>query len=61
MQKAERKIFASVLQHEDQRLEVFWIARQCVGEDQGVVEEKCVWMDNGLSAFSDSDKKEAWS
>lgn len=56
--EAEKKMLATVLQYEDQKLKVFWIAKQCVKENKDAVGDKCLQMDNGVFAFSDYHKKE---
>ena len=59
--EAESKKFANVLRREDQRREVFWIARQCVSRNQDVVGEKCVRNDSGALTLTNAERKEAWN
>ena len=58
--EAESRRFANVQGREEQRQEVFRIARQCVSENQDVVGESCVRNDRGDLATTDDDKTEAW-
>ena len=58
--EAERNRFADVLRREDQRNEVFKIAKQMKKTNQDVVGEKCIRNDEGNLASTEEEKKLAW-
>ena len=58
--KAERNRFADALRREDQRNEVFKIAKQMKNTNQDVVGEKCIRNDEGNLASTEEEKKLAW-
>ncbi|XP_057306130.1 uncharacterized protein LOC130644510 [Hydractinia symbiolongicarpus] len=58
--EAERNRFADVLRREDQRNEVFKIAKQMKKTNQDVVGEKCICNDEGVLASTEEEKRVAW-
>lgn len=57
---AEEERFGQVLRREDDRAEVFKIAKQMISTNRDVVGDKCVRNDRGDLATSDQDKLLAW-
>ena len=58
--KAEQERFRDVLRWEDDRAEVFKIAKQMTTKNHDVIGEKCVRNNEGKLAFEDSEKHAAW-
>ena len=58
--RAEEERFGEVLRREDQREEVFKIAKQMAAANKDVVGDKCVRNDKGFLATSEKDKHQAW-
>ena len=58
--RAEEERFPNVLTRDDQKNEVFKIAKQMAKTNQDIIGEKCVKGDTGDLAFDDSSKKIAW-
>ena len=59
-EKSEKERFGNVLIREDQREEVFKIAKQMAAVNRDVVGDKCVRNDKGVLATSERDKHLAW-
>ena len=59
-QKQKENRFADVLRREDQRNEVFKIAKQMKKTNQDVIGEKCIHNDEGNLASTEEEKKLAW-
>ena len=58
--EVEKKRFAEVERRDDQKNEVFRIAKAMVKSNQDIIGEQCIKGDSGRLAVSDKDKKEAW-
>ena len=58
--EAEKTRFADILRRDDQKSEVFKIAKQIAKTNQDVVGEKCIRNDDGVLACSETEKKAAW-
>ena len=58
--KAERKRFGRVMWRNDQKRDVFKIAKRIVKTNQDITGEQCIRNDNGVLAVSDENKKIAW-
>ena len=39
---------------------IYHIAKQMKQESKDIVGEKCIWDDNGVLAFNEEEKKQAW-
>ena len=59
--KAERKIFGNVMRRDDQKCDVFKIAKKMVKTNQDIIAEQCIRNDDGVPAASNEDKKIAWN
>ena len=57
---AEQERFGNILGREDQRADLFRIAKQMTSSNRDIVGDNCVKNDNGDLAMSDSDKLIAW-
>ena len=58
--ESERKRFANVEIRDDQKLEVFRIAKAMVKDNRDIIGEQCIRNDAGILAVSEEDKKIAW-
>ena len=58
--RAEEERFGNILQREDQRTDLFRIAKQMISVNRDVVGDKCVKNDEGVLATSDKGKLKAW-
>ncbi|KAK3896219.1 hypothetical protein Pcinc_000141 [Petrolisthes cinctipes] len=58
--EAEKARFADILRRDDEKNEVFRIAKQMAKTNQDIVGEKCIRNDDGVLAIHEQDKKDAW-
>ncbi|KAK3856635.1 hypothetical protein Pcinc_037055 [Petrolisthes cinctipes] len=58
--EAEKARFADILRRDDEKNEVFRIAKQMAKTNQDIVGEKCIRNDDGVLAINEQDKKDAW-
>ena len=58
--RVEEERFPNLLTRDDQKNEVFKIAKQMTKTNQDIIGEKCVRDDTGELAFDDKSKKAAW-
>ena len=58
--ESERKRFGEIERRDDQKNEVFKIAKAMVKTNQDIVGEQCVKNDEGKLAVTNDDKKQAW-
>ena len=58
--EAEKARFTDILRRDDEKNEVFRIAKQMAKTNQDIVGEKCIRNDEGVLATSEQDKKDAW-
>ena len=58
--KAERIRFGNVLQRDEQKCDVFKIAKRMVKINQDIIGEQCIRNEDGVMEFSDKNKNIAW-
>ena len=58
--ESERKKFGNIENRDDQKQEVFRIAKTMVKDNRDIIGEQCIRNDDGVLAVTEEDKKVAW-